>query len=72
MSRDRFTPIDSVPVLELMLDTSNPRIRHGADQTDCLARVLRDEKRFMNLLKDIAQNGLSESPRVSWRPLGLS
>lgn len=59
MSRDRFTQIDSIPVLELMLDTSNPRIRHGADQTDCLARVLRDEKRFMNLLKDIAQNGLS-------------
>lgn len=59
MSRDSFTPIDSIPVLELMLDTSNPRIRHGADQTDCLARVLRDETRFMNLLKDIAQNGLS-------------
>lgn len=59
MSRPYFTQIDDIQVLELLLDTSNPRIRHGADQTDCLARVLKDEKRFMNLLKDIAQNGLS-------------
>lgn len=59
MTRDQFYPVENVPVLELLLDTQNARIRHGADQMDCISRILRDETPFMNLLRDIAQNGLS-------------
>lgn len=54
-----FYLIKNVPVAELLLDTVNPRIRKGSDQRDCITRLLRRRKNFMNLLRDIAENGLS-------------
>jgi hypothetical protein len=59
MSNKDFYSLQQVPVVELLLDTGNPRIRHGTDQKECLARILRRHKPFMNLLRDIAINGLS-------------
>lgn len=59
MSRDKFYAVPDIPVAELLLDTDNPRIRHGEDQNDCIARILRDRENFLNLLKDIAAQGLS-------------
>lgn len=63
MSRDRFYPVN-VPVQELLLDTSNPRIRRGVDQRDCISKLLRRTRTFMNLLLDIAQHGLTIDPIV--------
>ncbi len=59
MARDKFYRVADVPVTELLLDTNNPRIRHGEDQNDCIARILRDRDNFVNLLKDVAAEGLS-------------
>jgi len=59
MSLKDFYKVPNVPVVELLLDTGNPRIRHGSDQKDCIARLLRRSRTFMNLLRDIAINGLS-------------
>lgn len=59
MTRDNFYEVKRVAVSSLQLDTYNPRIRHGQDQKDCIARILRDRENFLNLLKDIAANGLS-------------
>lgn len=43
----------------MLLDPGNPRIRHAPDQKECIARILRKSKNFINLLRDIAKNGLS-------------
>lgn len=59
MTRKRFRSVEDVPIEDLLLDSHNPRIRHGADQHDCIERILRDRSNFQNLLKDIAENGLS-------------
>ncbi len=59
MSRHQFYEAKRVAVSSLLLDTYNPRIRHGQDQNDCIARILRDRDNFLSLLKDIAANGLS-------------
>lgn len=59
MSREHFYLVSDISVSELLLDTNNPRIRHGEDQNDCIARILRDKDSFLNLLKDIAAEGLS-------------
>lgn len=59
MSRDAFYPVPGVPIDDLLLDTHNPRIRHGQDQNDCLMRLLRDRANFVNLCKDIAARGLT-------------
>lgn len=59
MSRHLFRSIPQVPIEELRLDIHNPRIRHGVDQNDCIARILHDRTNFLNLLKDIATNGIS-------------
>lgn len=59
MTRENFYDVKRVAVSSLQLDTYNPRIRHGQDQKDCIARILRDRENFLNLLKDIATNGLS-------------
>lgn len=59
MTRRKFYPVNDVPVADLLLDTHNPRIRHGQDQNDCIVRILRDRDNFLNLLKDIASDGLS-------------
>ncbi len=59
MSRSSFYPVPGVPVEDLLLDTLNPRIRHGQDQNDCIHRLLRDRSNFVNLCKDIAARGLT-------------
>lgn len=59
MSRAQFYPVSAVPVADLLLDTNNPRIRHGQDQNDCITRLLRDRANFVNLCKDIAARGLT-------------
>ncbi|MDI6710457.1 MAG: ParB/Srx family N-terminal domain-containing protein [Bacillota bacterium] len=64
MSRKHFYPVSAIPIEELLLDTGNPRIRQGADQKDCLERILRRKRTFMNLLRDIAEHGLTIEPIV--------
>lgn len=59
MARDHFYEVKKVAISALQLDAYNPRIRHGQDQNDCIARILRDRENFLNLLKDIAAHGLS-------------
>lgn len=71
MARDHFYEVKKVSISALQLDTFNPRIRHGQDQNDCISRILRDRDNFLNLLKDIAANGLSpEHILVSKNPEG--
>jgi ParB-like chromosome segregation protein Spo0J len=52
----------AVPLDKLLLDTNNPRIRAGADEPDCIDRLLRKPKQLLALAKDIAANGLSTAP----------
>ncbi|WP_398310834.1 hypothetical protein [Zoogloea sp.] len=59
MSRNHFKTVHAIPVVDLLLDTHNPRIRHGADQNDCISRILKDGDSFLNLVRDIATEGLS-------------
>ncbi len=59
MSRKKHYHVPAVPITDLLLDTHNPRIRHGQDQNDCIARILRERESFLNLLKDIASDGLT-------------
>lgn len=58
MTRKRFERID-VDLNQLMLDKKNARIRHGVDQADCIARILKKEVQVLNLIKDLASKGLS-------------
>lgn len=59
MTRSKFYSVVDVSIADVQLDTNNPRIRHGQDQNDCITRILRDRDNFLNLLKDIANNGLT-------------
>lgn len=59
VAREKFYEVPDVNVHELLLDSSNPRIRHGVDQHDCIDRIVKDREAFMNLLRDIASHGLS-------------
>lgn len=59
MSRQVFKTITNINVSDLLLDTGNPRIRHGADQNDCIQRIARDRQNFTNLMADIVSAGLS-------------
>lgn len=59
MSRQVFQTIANISVSDLLLDTGNPRIRHGADQNDCIQRIARDRQNFTNLMADIVSAGLS-------------
>lgn len=62
MTRTAFKQVASVTLDQLLLDTSNARIRAGADQPDCIDRLLRKPKQLLALAKDIASNGLSTAP----------
>jgi len=62
MTRNAFVPVWAVPLEKLLLDTKNPRIRAGHDQSDCIERLLRKPKQMLALAKDIAANGLSTAP----------
>lgn len=62
MTRAAFGAVSAVPLEKLLLDTKNPRIRAGHDQSDCIERLLRKSKQMLALAKDIATNGLSTAP----------
>lgn len=59
MSRQVFQTESNISISDLLLDTGNPRIRHGADQNDCIQRIARDRQNFTNLMADIVYAGLS-------------
>lgn len=60
VGREAFYPVKQIPVVELFLDTKNPRIREGKDQRDCLERLLSLESTHMlRLARDIGEKGLS-------------
>lgn len=42
VSRSQFYDVPDLNVHELLLDASNPRIRHGVDQHDCIERIVKD------------------------------
>lgn len=62
MTRSSFVQLAGVSLDKLLLDTKNPRIRAGADQADCIERLLRKPNQLLTLAKDIATNGLSTAP----------
>lgn len=62
MTRAYFKTVRQVAVENLLLDTHNARIRSGADQADCIARILRKPDQLIALAADIAENGLSTTP----------
>lgn len=62
MTRAKFNFVKDVPIQNLLLDMHNPRIRSGADQADCIARILRKPKLLIALASDIASEGLSTAP----------
>ena len=62
MSRQEFEYVANVPVTDILLDIGNARIRAGADQSDCIARILRKEEQLLALMEDIARNGLTTMP----------
>lgn len=62
MSRNDFQENTETPIVDILLDTRNPRIRDGSDQADCIARILRKEDQLKALMKDIAENGLTTMP----------
>lgn len=70
MTRKSFVTKTNVSVKDLFLDVSNARIRSGADQSDCIARIaVGKEDQLVALASDIAENGLSTTP-ILVRPEG--
>ncbi|UFS61562.1 ParB N-terminal domain-containing protein [Sulfurimonas sp. HSL-3221] len=51
---------------DLKLDLANPRIGHKNDQSECIEAIL-NSKNFINLVEDIAINGLGISPIVVYQ-----
>jgi hypothetical protein len=62
MSRERFVVVADVGITDLRLDPHNARIRAGTDERDCIARIAREQKPFLALMRDIAADGLSTAP----------
>lgn len=68
MTRASFETTADVSVKDLLLDVSNARIRSGADQADCIARIAKGkEDQLVALASDIAENGLSTAPILAKR-----
>lgn len=68
MTRASFETVVDVSVKDLRLDISNARIRHGADQADCITRIAKGkEDQLVALATDIAENGLSTAPILAKR-----
>ena len=61
VSRLSFTNKE-VFVDDLLLDVGNARIRTGADQRDCIEKILSKEEQMITLIQDIAENGLTTMP----------
>lgn len=62
MSRAAFQLVQKVPLVDILLDTGNPRIRDGRDQSDCISKILRKEEQLLALMQDIAEKGLTTAP----------
>jgi hypothetical protein len=62
VSRADFKLVKNVPINDILLDVENARIRAGADQADCVARILRKEDQLVALAEDIFANGLTTMP----------
>jgi len=62
MARSDFRVVPDVAVEDIMLDVHNARIRSGADQNDCIRRILRKREQFLNICESIAQYGLTTMP----------
>jgi len=71
VTRKKFELRTGISVKDLLLDVSNARIRSGADQSDCIARIaMGKEEQLIALANDIAENGLSTAP-ILVRPEGI-
>jgi hypothetical protein len=64
MSRKDFEYLEDVALTALLLDEGNPRIRAAHDQRACIERILRKEDHMVNLMKDIANRGLTTMPII--------
>lgn len=64
MSRKDFQYLENVALTDLLLDEGNPRIRAAHDQRACIERILRKEDHMVNLMKDIANRGLTTMPII--------
>lgn len=62
MARSDFRVVADVAVENIMLDPHNARIRAGADQNDCIRRILRKRDQFLAICESIAQDGLTTMP----------
>lgn len=65
MERDAFKIVTGLSVVdEILLDLRNPRTGESHDQVECFERILKHKKQFLNLMEDIAKEGLSIEPIV--------
>lgn len=62
MARSDFRIVTDVAVEDIMLDVYNARIRAGADQNDCMRRILRKREQFLAICENIAKEGLTTMP----------
>lgn len=62
MARSDFRVVPDVAVEDIMLDVHNARIRAGADQNDCIRRILRKRDQFLAICESIARDGLTTMP----------
>jgi hypothetical protein len=62
MARSDFRIEADIAVEDIMLDVHNARIRAGADQNDCMRRILRKRAQFLTICESIARDGLTTMP----------
>ena len=62
MARSDFRVVSDIAVEDLLLDVQNARIRAGADQNDCIRRILRKRDQFLAICESIAKDGLTTMP----------
>ena len=62
MARSDFRVVADVAVEDILLDVQNARIRAGADQNDCIRRILRKKDHFLAICENIAKEGLTTMP----------
>ena len=62
MARSDFRVVSDIAIEDLLLDVQNARIRAGADQNDCIRRILRKRDQFLAICESIAKDGLTTMP----------
>ena len=63
MARSDFVA-KNIEIDDLLLDAINPRIRTAKSQEECIAKVIRKEVQIFNMMKSIAEDGLTTMPVV--------